>query len=175
MTQPQAPAGWYPDTQQPENERYWDGQVWTEQRRPVEQALPPPPPPPPAVASAKGSSKDYTRICDKCGARWFLPKQWATEKAPKDYKVRQSQRATKWAVGRQRERYSTQALALSSQQDRVLSNAQCPNCGSSDYTQYKPGEEPGTVTGQVSAVVEPCCSKAVGRPDGRHSGPCASD
>ncbi len=38
MTQASAPAGWYPDTQQEGNERYWDGQQWTEQRRPAQQA-----------------------------------------------------------------------------------------------------------------------------------------
>jgi hypothetical protein len=29
------PAGWYPDTEQPGNERWWDGDLWTEARRPV--------------------------------------------------------------------------------------------------------------------------------------------
>lgn len=27
------PAGWYPDTQKPGSERYWDGEEWTDQRR----------------------------------------------------------------------------------------------------------------------------------------------
>ncbi|RLV48307.1 DUF4041 domain-containing protein [Nocardioides mangrovicus] len=30
-----APAGWYPDTQQPGQQRYWDGQQWTEHRAPL--------------------------------------------------------------------------------------------------------------------------------------------
>jgi hypothetical protein len=27
------------------------------------------------------AGKDYTRICNGCGERWLLPKEWATEKA----------------------------------------------------------------------------------------------
>ena len=30
-----APAGWHPDTQRPGFDRYWDGNVWTEQWRPT--------------------------------------------------------------------------------------------------------------------------------------------
>lgn len=33
MTTDTAPAGWYPDSARPGNERYWDGQQWTEQMR----------------------------------------------------------------------------------------------------------------------------------------------
>ena len=36
------PAGWYPDTQQPGFERFWDGAVWTEERRPTAPATPAP-------------------------------------------------------------------------------------------------------------------------------------
>jgi hypothetical protein len=35
------PAGWYPDVERPGGERYWDGTLWTEQRRGGE---PPPAP-----------------------------------------------------------------------------------------------------------------------------------
>lgn len=36
----QTPAGWYRDTENPDQERYWDGGSWSEHRRP---ATPPPP------------------------------------------------------------------------------------------------------------------------------------
>ena len=29
------PAGWYPDPEQPGGERYWNGSLWTEDRRPA--------------------------------------------------------------------------------------------------------------------------------------------
>jgi hypothetical protein len=38
-------AGWYPDPQNPVNQRYWDGANWTEQIRPVMPSSPVPPPP----------------------------------------------------------------------------------------------------------------------------------
>jgi hypothetical protein len=118
---------------------------------PPEQAPPPPPPPPPptgaAAAPAKpalpaGGPKDYLRVCDGCGTGWLLPKEWAKEKPPKGFQVRSMQRATRFAIGRQRERYSMQAATLQGSQDRVLNNARCPSCGSTTYTQYKPGETP---------------------------------
>jgi hypothetical protein len=36
------PAGWYPDTQKPGTQRYWDGAQWTEHTAPLD--TPPPPP-----------------------------------------------------------------------------------------------------------------------------------
>lgn len=32
---PNAPAGWYRDPDQPETQRYWDGEQWTDQRAPL--------------------------------------------------------------------------------------------------------------------------------------------
>ncbi len=29
--------GWYPDPEQPQTKRYWDGQAWTDQRAPIEE------------------------------------------------------------------------------------------------------------------------------------------
>jgi len=41
----QTPAGWYPDTNEPGTERYWNGTDWTQQTRPAVQ------PPPPASSA----------------------------------------------------------------------------------------------------------------------------
>lgn len=89
-------------------------------------------------------ARDYTRVCQRCGTQWLLPKEYATDKAPRALQVRAMQRATRHAIGRQRVKYSTQTAALQANQDRVLQNAMCPKCGSSDYRQYKPGEAPAT-------------------------------
>jgi len=35
MAQPPAPPGWYPDPEQPQTQRYWDGDDWTDQRAPL--------------------------------------------------------------------------------------------------------------------------------------------
>ena len=86
-------------------------------------------------------SQDYTRVCGKCGESRLLPKAWALEKGPRGSQVNAMKRANKFAIGSQREKYSMQSMALSSQQDRVLQNAICPNCGSSDFSQYAPGDE----------------------------------
>jgi hypothetical protein len=61
------PAGWYDDPEQPGQQRWWDGNAWTEQRAPGTAApaapTPPPaapmPPPmaPPVAAPAKKSNK----------------------------------------------------------------------------------------------------------------------
>ncbi len=44
-----AEAGWYPDPQDQNAQRYYDGQSWTEHQRRVGEFAPPPPPPPPPV------------------------------------------------------------------------------------------------------------------------------
>lgn len=88
----------------------------------------------------KSDGADYTRVCSRCGERRLLPKAWALEKGPKQSQVNAMRRANKFAIGSQREKYSMQSMALGSQQDRVLQNAICPKCGSSEFTQYAPGE-----------------------------------
>lgn len=35
MAYPSQPAGWYPDPADPASEIYWNGEAWTEMRRPV--------------------------------------------------------------------------------------------------------------------------------------------
>ncbi len=48
------PAGWYDDSENPGQQRYWDGAQWTEHRQPVAPTPPPPPAPPqpPAASTA---------------------------------------------------------------------------------------------------------------------------
>jgi hypothetical protein len=99
----------------------------------------------------KGGSKDCTRVCKRCGTARLIPEEYAKDKGPSARQVAGMQRATKFAVGRQREKYSMQASALQSHQDRFLANATCPNCGSSDYVQYAPGDE---VPAGVAAPVD---------------------
>jgi hypothetical protein len=38
MSDAQAPAGWFPDPEDPANLRYWDGTAWTEHRHPAQPA-----------------------------------------------------------------------------------------------------------------------------------------
>jgi hypothetical protein len=45
-------AGWYPDTEVPGGERWWNGVQWSDQRRTSAPAAPPPPPAAPAAAPA---------------------------------------------------------------------------------------------------------------------------
>lgn len=35
QAKPDAPPGWYPDPDQPQTQRYWDGDDWTDQRAPL--------------------------------------------------------------------------------------------------------------------------------------------
>lgn len=44
VTDPNAPAGWYPDTTSPGRQRYWDGVAWTEHYHPDAVAAPAPAP-----------------------------------------------------------------------------------------------------------------------------------
>jgi hypothetical protein len=69
MTQPTAPAGWYPDIQQPGGERYWDSQQWTEQRRPAQGAPAPPvadQPAAPTCATCGAENPPERKYCQQC-------------------------------------------------------------------------------------------------------------
>lgn len=105
-------------------------------------------------------SEDFTRVCDACGTAWLLPKEWATEKAPNARQVKGMQRATRFAIGKQRERYSMQAATLQASQDRVLASARCPSCGSTSFKQYKPGQAPAGVAPGVAPSPPPAASVA---------------
>jgi hypothetical protein len=48
-----------------------------------------------------------------------------------------------------------QAATLQGSQDRVLTNAQCPSCGSTSYKQYKPGDAPSGIVPVVRGAAAP--------------------
>jgi hypothetical protein len=54
MSDAQAPAGWFPDPEDPAQLRYWDGTAWTEHRHPAEPAAPEP-----AAAAAPPAAPQY--------------------------------------------------------------------------------------------------------------------
>lgn len=84
---------------------------------------------------------DFTRICDRCGTRRYLPKEIAKAKAPRAGKVKRIDRAARiGAVAGTR--YAQQSMALHTQQDRVLDAGRCQSCGSSEFHEYPPGSEP---------------------------------
>lgn len=55
---PQAPAGWYPDPQNPAHQRFWDGSIWA-----APGTAPPPPsaPPPPPMYAPPGATYGYQK------------------------------------------------------------------------------------------------------------------
>jgi ribosomal protein S27AE len=120
-----------------------------------------------------GGMTDYTRVCKRCGDQWLLLEVYAKDKGPSARQRASMQKARKFALGRQRERHSMQAAALQSQQDRFVTNATCPQCGSTDFDQYGPGEAPtSTLTVGVAAPPQPTVPATQARwgpdPYGRH-------
>ena len=52
----QTPAGWYPDPEDPSQQRYWDGYAWTEHRTPSAPSAPSDPSAPPAWSGGYGGT-----------------------------------------------------------------------------------------------------------------------
>jgi Zn ribbon nucleic-acid-binding protein len=67
------------------------------------------------------TARVYTRTCIECGTHWLLPEKDAVE--------------TRRAIRRRRRSSSTAPR-------NWLSNAKCPNCQSTRYTQHRPDEAP---------------------------------
>ena len=59
--QQQPESGWYPDPEQPGQERYWAGDRWTSLRRPTSGSSPPPPPPLQGAAPVPQQAPRYQR------------------------------------------------------------------------------------------------------------------
>jgi len=100
------------------------------------------------MAKKDSAGSDATRVCLKCGTARLIPVAMTKDKPPSDRQVAGMQRATKFAIGKQRERYSMQSAALQGQQDRYIKYATCASCGSTEFDEYAPGE-----TVPISAVV----------------------
>lgn len=67
------PAGWYDDPEQPGQQRYWDGNAWTEQRAPGAATAPPAPPmAPPVAAPPKKGNKALWIILGILGGFFLL-------------------------------------------------------------------------------------------------------
>lgn len=68
----QPPAGWYPDPDNRSQQRYWDGNAWTEQRGPAQSVQPPHPsgPPPPQWQSQQGGATSIAGVSPQQKS-WF--------------------------------------------------------------------------------------------------------
>lgn len=63
------PAGWYPDTQQPEMLRYWDGSAWTAHTAPVAPSEQPKVDPVPADSTERGATESAEARLPLFGAK----------------------------------------------------------------------------------------------------------
>ena len=61
MAEGTAPAGWYPDTTKPGQQRYWDGNAWTDHVAPLTPTAPAAPAAPPAAAAPTPTPADAGR------------------------------------------------------------------------------------------------------------------
>lgn len=83
--------------------------------------------------------KEYKRSCNKCGAIWYVPKELAEERMPNKLEIAGTKMQTFGmgsleGVGRHAR---AQLKSLEARKQRVLDNARCPSCGSSDYSQAR--------------------------------------
>ena len=89
--------------------------------------------------------RDYTRICNGCGNRWLLPKEWAKESKPSKLAIngaKLSSAGEGMSFGGPKGS-GARVSHLEAQRDRFLQNATCPACGrSGNFTEYKPGKAP---------------------------------
>lgn len=94
-----------------------------------------------SAPSGRGKKKvahQLRRTCNDCQHRWFSP----DEVAPSDLKIRGAKiqasgsRMTLFG-GRRAASYSTDALRLEQQRDRVLASRRCPQCGSASYSEVR--------------------------------------
>jgi hypothetical protein len=78
-----------------------------------------------------------------CGHRRLLPGEFAFEKVPSEFRLGRSRRGARFGfAAKQRVVAGMHSTALISQQERVLQNAMCPRCGSSEFDQFHPGMAP---------------------------------
>lgn len=82
----------------------------------------------------------YTRVCQRCGTQWKLPRVLATEQPPNPRQLANTQRMAKFTIGGMKTRTRLQKDVFQTDYDRFIRNSTCPNCGTIDYRQYKPGD-----------------------------------
>jgi len=82
-------------------------------------------------------NKNWTRVCSDCHHVRYLPKAWAKETAPTGLDIAAS-KLISLGTGLQGRSGGSRAMQVENARDRVLRNAMCPACGSSNYTQHKP-------------------------------------
>ncbi len=74
MSNQNPPAGWHPDPNTPGQQRYWDGQAWTEQTQSA--SMPPPPGAPQGgYRDAKADAKAAAAYA-KAQRPWYKKKRW---------------------------------------------------------------------------------------------------
>lgn len=88
----------------------------------------------------KRGKKVYTRVCQRCGTQWTLPRVLAKEQAPTARQLANVQRASRFTLGGLKSRQRMNASIFEMDTDRYVRNRTCPNCGTMDYRQYKPGD-----------------------------------